>query len=47
MKLPQNEQIKQRIIAMEEPWSDILHGSYHKKLYCLNIISEILFSAQV
>lgn len=29
---------------MEEPWPDILKGSYHKKLYCLNIINEIFSS---
>lgn len=29
---------------MEEPWADILHGSYHKKLYCLNILSELQLS---
>lgn len=42
MKLPQNDHMKQQIVEMDRPWHEILDGSFHKKLYCLNIIYELM-----
>lgn len=44
MKLPTNPTIKQKILKAQEPWDQILHGSFHQVLYSLMIIDEVLFS---
>lgn len=44
MKLPLNENIKQNILKINQPWENILKGTFHKKLYCFNIIEELSIS---